>query len=82
MRTTVKAESVTNSVEERVAADKSFSTKDKSMGREWECVEERSKRGGGGGVSGTHPSIRGEWEGVEGRGTSMRFTLPSLYGLV
>ena len=32
-KATVKAESVTDSEEERVAADKSFSTKDKSVGR-------------------------------------------------
>ena len=41
----MKVESITNSVEERVAADKSFSTKDKSVGREWESVEGRGTRG-------------------------------------
>ena len=44
-KATVKAESITDSEEERVAADKSFSTKDKSVGREWESVEGRGTRG-------------------------------------
>ena len=80
----MKAESVTNIVWRRGwQQTRASPPKTSQWGGEWEGVEERSKRGmRGWGCEWDTPLHQGGVGGRGGKGTSVRFTLPSLYSLV